>query len=121
VTVVAILIIAALYNEVTIFIVCRDIGVVAVDTISINERYARDMASDFFILFKETFRKIKETSIACSIPTISPPFFLVIDHIRLIRRVHRYNFAAGKIAFSVIQFSLISKGNSAALSLIWAK
>ncbi len=106
-------------NEITVSTIGSEIGKFTVFILGCDDIDLWYATMELSELFKKWSVKIKIRAVVQRIPIIAPPHFLIVDGIRLIRRVERYDGFFCFITFSLVQFSLISPGKSSTFSFFW--
>jgi hypothetical protein len=97
------------------------IGKKGIFTAHIHDAGAWRHKAERLHLFEKRTIEIKVAACAQLVPDIAPPHLLIIDGAGLFRRVNRDDFFAGFVAFAMIQFAFIAKGESTLLATIRAK
>ena len=120
--IVAVFIFISSCQEVTIFIIRREVAILAIFVLCLmKEVHLWCSQKKYSKLSKKWLGEIKIHTIVKWRPVITPPNILIINHVRLIRWIDRNHLIPCFITFSVVKFSLISERESSTLSLIRAK
>lgn len=89
--------------------------------ICINKSSFRYLLHQLSKILCKRFAKIKVHTIVHRISTVGSSNFLVIDFIRFVRRINRNDRFFAGITLATVEFTFITKGKSATLTLFWTE